>query len=71
MLAKVRKSIVSNGRVLVPGEVVDISTWRNARSLVNARYVELVESAPAPAPVSIEAEEVEVKEKTAKPKTKK
>lgn len=68
-LAKIRKSIVSEGRVLAIGEIVDISNWRNARSLVSARYVELVDSATSP--VSETTDEVVVKEKSAKPKTKK
>ena len=43
MKAKVLKKITSDGKAILPGEIVDISEWRNARSLVSGRYLEILE----------------------------
>lgn len=49
MLARVRKSIQSDTGLLQAGDIVDVSAWRNTKTLLASRYIELVEDAPAPA----------------------
>lgn len=46
MLAVVRKTMQSNTGLLQAGDIVDVSTWRNTKTLVASRYIELVENAP-------------------------
>lgn len=39
MLRKVLKPLTADGKVLQVGSVVDISTWRNAKTLEQMRYL--------------------------------
>lgn len=50
MLAKVRKVMQANDGILQPDDIVDVSGWRNVRSLVSGRYIELIADAPAESP---------------------
>lgn len=43
MKAKVLKQIITDGKKLIIGEIVDVSSWKNIKSLSNARYIELIE----------------------------
>jgi len=79
MLARVRKSIQSDTGLLQAGDIVDVSAWRNTKTLLASRYIELVEDAPAPTSkpkaekkVEEKAEVESAKEvKAEKPKSKK
>ena len=42
MKAKILKRLTVNGEVIEQGTIVDVSTWRNARSLEGSRYIALV-----------------------------
>lgn len=42
MIAKLLKSMTVNGKVLSAGTVVDVSDWRNAKSLENMRYIAFI-----------------------------
>jgi hypothetical protein len=67
MKAKVLKTMTSLGEVLQSGDIVDVSKWRNVKSLVSARYIELVEDKT---PVKSEESVAEApKKKTSKAKT--
>lgn len=75
MLAKVRKTMQSNSGLLQAGDIVDVSTWRNTKTLIASRYIELVKDAPAPKPKAEKKAEETVVEtdevKTEKTKSKK
>lgn len=60
--------MVSLGKVLQPGDVVDASGWRHVKALVSNRYIEVVTDAPAPKPAKVEAPKVEVKVEEEAPK---
>lgn len=61
MKAKVLKRVTNNGKTLEVGEIVDVSGWRNAKSLASNRYIAFVQDEP----------EVAIKnEPVAKPKAK-
>ncbi len=72
MLALVKKTMQSDKGILHAGDTVDVSDWRNVKSLVSNRYIELIQDAPAPKAKKVEeskAEKEEVTEvKVAKPK---
>lgn len=42
MKAKILKTMTVNGEVLKQGTIMDVSTWRNARSLEGSRYITFV-----------------------------
>lgn len=68
--AKILKKMTVGDKDLLPGDVVDISTWRNARALAKNRYVETLDETIAN--VAEDSETVKVKKpKATKPKTKK
>ena len=76
MLAKVRKTMQSDTGLLQAGDIVDVSTWRNTKTLLASRYIELVENAPISKPKAekkVETAEVEpvAEVKTEKTKSKK
>lgn len=56
MKAKILKKLTNNGNVLEVGTIVDVSGWRNAKSLEGSRYITFVSEEEA---------------KTVEPKTKK
>lgn len=43
MKARILKRVTNGGKVLNPGDIVDISGWRNAKTLVSGRYVEILD----------------------------
>jgi hypothetical protein len=71
MKATILKVMISDGKTLNPGDIVDVSGWRHTRNLVSNRYIKLIEEeAPkAPKPVAIQVNE-EVKPKETKKKAK-
>lgn len=38
----IRELTLTDGTVLKRGDVVDVSTWRNAETLVRVRYIEIL-----------------------------
>jgi hypothetical protein len=46
--AKILKRVTHNGKVLETGDIVDVSGWRNARSLSSNRYIAFIEEEVAP-----------------------
>ena len=42
MKAKILKKLTHDGKDLEPGTIVDVSGWRNARSLEGSRYITFV-----------------------------
>lgn len=78
MKATILKVMVSDGKTLNPGDIVDVSGWRHTRNLVSGRYIKLIEEeAPkAPKPVALPVDVValpvheEVKPKEIKKKAK-
>ena len=79
MKATILKVMVSDGKTLNPGDIVDVSGWRHTRNLVSGRYIKLIEEeAPkAVKPVALPVDEPvappvdeEVKPKETKKKAK-
>jgi hypothetical protein len=78
MKATILKVMVSDGKTLNPGDIVDVSGWRHTRNLVSGRYIKLIEEdapkavKPVALPVDVVAIPVdeEVKPKETKKKTK-
>jgi len=66
MKARVLKRMVSLGEQLEVGDIVDVSTWRLTKPLVNNRYIVLIEDES----VKVEEPVAETpKKKTSKAKT--
>jgi hypothetical protein len=78
MKATILKVMVSDGKTLNPGDIVDVSGWRHTRNLVSGRYIKLIEeeapkaAKPVALPVDVVALPVdeEVKPKETKKKAK-
>ena len=49
MKAKILKKITHDGKELEVGTIVDVSTWRNARTLEGSRYITFVSEEEAKA----------------------
>jgi hypothetical protein len=58
MKAKILKTLTVNGKELLSGTIVDVSEWRNAKTLEGSRYITFVH-------------EEEIKKETTKPKAQK
>jgi hypothetical protein len=43
MKATILKVMVSDGKTLNLGDIVDVSGWRHTRNLVSGRYIKLIE----------------------------
>jgi len=43
MKARVLKKITADGKILNAGEIADISQWRNTRTLLSGRYIEILD----------------------------
>ena len=79
MKAQILKVMVSDGKTLNPGDIVDVSGWRHTRNLVSGRYIKLIEeeapkaakpvAPPVDEPVAISVDE-EAKPKETKKKAK-
>ena len=37
------KVMISDGKTLKPGDIVDVSGWRHTKNLVSNRYIKLIE----------------------------
>lgn len=48
MKAKILKTLTVNGKELKSGTVVDVSEWRNAKSLEGSRYITFVHEEETP-----------------------
>ena len=60
MKAKLLKSMVIAGESIAAGEIVDVSGWRNAKSLESLRYIAFVnESSEKPKAVKAKEETTE------------
>lgn len=46
MKAKILKRMTVDGRIIEPGTVLDVSSWRTAASLKNNRYIEFIKDEP-------------------------
>lgn len=60
--AKILKRMVVDGKTLEPNDIVDVSSWRNAKSLEGSRYITLVSYVS-------ESPKQETPKKETKPKT--
>jgi hypothetical protein len=58
MKAKILKTLTVNGKEMLSGTIVDVSGWRNAKTLEGSRYITFVY-------------EEEIKKETTKPKAQK
>lgn len=58
MKAKILKTLTVDGKELLTGTIVDVSGWRNAKSLEGSRYITFVD-------------DEEIKKETTKSKTSK
>lgn len=78
MKATILKVMISDGKTLNPGDIVDVSGWRHTRNLVSGRYIKLIEEdapkavKPVVLPVDVVALPVdeEIKPKETKKKAK-
>ena len=43
MKAKILKRVVYDGKTLNPGDIADITQWRNTRTLLSGRYLEILD----------------------------
>ncbi len=43
MKAKILKRVVYEGKTLNPGDIADITEWRNSRTLLSGRYLEILD----------------------------
>jgi len=57
MKAKILKRMTVDGKIIEPGTVLDVTSWRTAASLKNNRYIEFIEE-------KVEIKEVEKKTKS-------
>lgn len=72
MKAQILKAMISDGKLLQTGDIVDVSGWRHAKTLASNRYIKLIdETAKVEKPVVeavIEEAVVEEKPKVSKKK---
>ena len=57
MKVQILKRMISDGKTLLPGDIVDASAWRHVKALEGNRYIKVLKDAPA-----------EVKPKVVEPK---
>jgi hypothetical protein len=74
MKAKVLKKMISDGKTLMPDDIVDVSGWRHVVSLESNRYIKVLKEEPKAVepkvePVAEVSEEIVQKPKDSKPKT--
>lgn len=69
MKAKVLKKIISDGKSLNLGDTVDVSNWRNAKTLIAGRYIEILDEEIKEVKPNKETLPVVAEVATAKPKT--
>ena len=67
MKAKILKKIaLSDGSILNPGDIANVSGWRNAKSLASNRYIAFLEEKAVKAPATTEETPVEKKPRAKK-----
>ena len=72
MKAKLLKTITSDGKTLSIGDVVNVDNWRNLKSLVKTKYIELIEETPVKkSPEETVEKKVVTKKTVTKPTAKK
>lgn len=75
MKAQILKQMTAQGVDLKVGDIVDVSTWRHAKTLQSNRYIKILDVEPtvikAVAPKKVEEPKVEVPVVEEKPKAKK
>lgn len=49
MKAKILKTLTVDGKELLSGTIVDVSGWRNAKTLEGSRYITFVQDEEKPA----------------------
>ena len=69
MKAQILKQLTSLGETLNPGDIVDVSEWRNARTLENNRYIKFIQEEAKPVKAKAEPVEVAKPKKTTKKET--
>lgn len=58
MKVQVLKRMISDGKTLLPGDIVDASGWRHIKALEGNRYIKVLKDAPIEAkPKAIKVEE--------------
>lgn len=65
MKAQILKAMISDGKLLQTGDIVDVSGWRHAKTLANNRYIKLIDETAKVEKPAVEAviEEPIVEEK--------
>lgn len=48
MKAQILKRLESSGEMLEIGDIVDVTNWRHTKSLINNRYIKIVEETTKP-----------------------
>lgn len=43
MKAQILKAMISDGKMLQSGDIVDVSGWRHAKTLANNRYIKMID----------------------------
>jgi hypothetical protein len=74
MKAKILKKMISDGKTLMPDDIVDVSGWRHVVALESNRYIKVLKEEPKAVkpkaePVAEVSEEVIQEPKDSKPKT--
>ena len=46
MKAKILKKMISDGKTLMPDDIVDVSGWRHAATLESNRYIKMLPEEP-------------------------
>ena len=64
MKAKVLKALVFNGKKIEPGTTVDVSNWRNQKTLVSGRYIEILDESEIKETPKVSSEIISEKPKT-------
>ena len=65
MKARVLKRMISDGKMLQSGDIVEVEKWRNTKSLISNRYIELLKDADVvEAPIKVEAKKPKAKADT-------
>jgi hypothetical protein len=65
MKAQILKKMISDGNTLQPGDIVDVSGWRHAKTLASNRYIKMIYETDKVEKPAVEAivEETVVEEK--------
>jgi len=61
MKARILKKLTNDGKDLEVGTIVDVSEWRNAKSLEGSRYITFVSDSEVTATVTVPKKKAAVK----------